>query len=424
MRLEIEHFAKIKKASVKLDGITVIAGENNTGKSTVGKILSCFFNSLYHIEDKVMEQKEDLVVRRLNIGLEHMHVRREQPGTLFPLPRRMQRKKIQEAALEIMQLPAEERKQYIQNFYEDAEIESEREDFFAVVEETAEKISEVLEISDKRIEDNLVQKYFSRCFANQMIDLYEPEKEAVATLWMKEQPITVRFSSGGDMQAAYGIRVLHEAICIGSPMIMNYMDDWKFMDGLSVQEEHLIQKLRNTEAESELEELLVNTKLENIFSLLGQVTKGKIVENEEGDFVLQDEGNISFDMQNLSMGVKAFSMIRMLLEKGILKERDVLILDEPEIHLHPEWQLIYAEIMVLLEKYFHLTILITTHSPYFLEAIEMYTRKHEVADSTNYYVTEQDGKEAVLRDVTGQLERVYRLLSEPFAKLESLQYLE
>ncbi|NCU39957.1 hypothetical protein EOL99_03645, partial [Candidatus Falkowbacteria bacterium] len=35
MRLQIENFAKIAKADINIDGITVIAGENNTGKSTI-----------------------------------------------------------------------------------------------------------------------------------------------------------------------------------------------------------------------------------------------------------------------------------------------------------------------------------------------------------------------------------------------------
>lgn len=39
MELSIRDFAKIQQADIVIDGITVIAGENNTGKSTVGKIL-------------------------------------------------------------------------------------------------------------------------------------------------------------------------------------------------------------------------------------------------------------------------------------------------------------------------------------------------------------------------------------------------
>lgn len=39
MKLEIRNLAKIIEADIEIDGITVIAGDNNTGKSTVGKTL-------------------------------------------------------------------------------------------------------------------------------------------------------------------------------------------------------------------------------------------------------------------------------------------------------------------------------------------------------------------------------------------------
>ena len=47
MIFEVKNIGKIRHADVKLDGITVIAGENNTGKSTIGKMLFCVFNSFY-----------------------------------------------------------------------------------------------------------------------------------------------------------------------------------------------------------------------------------------------------------------------------------------------------------------------------------------------------------------------------------------
>ena len=53
MELNIKNFASIKEASIKIDGITVIAGENNTGKSTIGKILFASFNSLRDIDKEV-----------------------------------------------------------------------------------------------------------------------------------------------------------------------------------------------------------------------------------------------------------------------------------------------------------------------------------------------------------------------------------
>ena len=52
MKLKIQNFAKIKDADIILDGITVIAGKNNTGKSTVGKILDSMYNSTNNLETK------------------------------------------------------------------------------------------------------------------------------------------------------------------------------------------------------------------------------------------------------------------------------------------------------------------------------------------------------------------------------------
>ena len=55
MKLRIRNFAKISKADIEIDGITIIAGNNNTGKSTVGKILDSVFNSSYNIFNKTLK---------------------------------------------------------------------------------------------------------------------------------------------------------------------------------------------------------------------------------------------------------------------------------------------------------------------------------------------------------------------------------
>ena len=49
MKITIKNIGKIKEATVEINGITVIAGENNTGKSTVGKALYAVFNSFYNV---------------------------------------------------------------------------------------------------------------------------------------------------------------------------------------------------------------------------------------------------------------------------------------------------------------------------------------------------------------------------------------
>ena len=63
-------------------------------------------------------------------------------------------------------------------------------------------------------------------------------------------------------------------------------------------------------------------------------------------------------------------------------------MDEPEAHLHPKWQNAFAEIIVLLVKELNVNVLLTTHSPNFMLALDAYMRKYEIAEKTNFYQTD------------------------------------
>lgn len=72
MRLVIDNISKIRHAEFDFRGITVIAGNNNTGKSTVGKVLFLSFNSLCNIVEKVKRQRQQqkmaTLIRALSKG--------------------------------------------------------------------------------------------------------------------------------------------------------------------------------------------------------------------------------------------------------------------------------------------------------------------------------------------------------------------
>lgn len=52
MRIELENIGMLKKASVKIDGLTVIAGENDTGKSTASRAI------YYKIKEEIIQRQE------------------------------------------------------------------------------------------------------------------------------------------------------------------------------------------------------------------------------------------------------------------------------------------------------------------------------------------------------------------------------
>ena len=113
------------------------------------------------------------------------------------------------------------------------------------------------------------------------------------------------------------------------------------------------------------------------------------------------------------------AVIERCLSLGIIKEGSILILDEPEIHLHPEWQLKYAEFIIILQKALNLTVLITTHSPQFLRAIECYMDKYEIMDRLNVYSIENGSITNVSYSEYG-ISEIYDKLSKPYDELQQM----
>lgn len=102
----------------------------------------------------------------------------------------------------------------------------------------------------------------------------------------------------------------------------------------------------------------------------------------------------------------------------------MLILDEPESHLHPEWQNKFAEIIVLLIKYLQPHVLLTTHSPNFLMALETYSQKYNIWDEgVNVYCTEhvEDGYMVNYMDVKTNMVKAYAKLADPLVEIKRLK---
>ena len=127
-------------------------------------------------------------------------------------------------------------------------------------------------------------------------------------------------------------------------------------------------------------------------------------------------------MVNLSTGIKSFSILRRLLQNGSIDENGIIILDEPEIHLHPEWQLKFAEIIVLVQKEFETNILLNTHSPYFLNAIEVYSQRYGIEGKCAYYLANEVDNETNIENVTNNTEKIYEKLARPLQDLENMEY--
>ena len=160
----------------------------------------------------------------------------------------------------------------------------------------------------------------------------------------------------------------------------------------------------------------LNEKLKEIDDILNVVCNGNFVDGQ----YKESNTDKKIDIRNLSSGLKAFALIKILMTNGMLKEHDVLIIDEPETHLHPQWQLKFSQILVLLHKQMNLTILLNSHSPYFIQAVSVYANKYGIDDDKcRFYLAENEEGNSHFTDVTQNKEPLYAKLARPFQILEN-----
>ena len=94
-----------------------------------------------------------------------------------------------------------------------------------------------------------------------------------------------------------------------------------------------------------------------------------------------------------------------------------MIFDEPENHLHPKWQLKFAEVIVKIVKS-GVKILVNSHSPYMIEALQRYSDKDKII--ANFYLAENGEISKVDGSNEKTLSEIFKKLSEPFEVFEKM----
>ena len=412
MKLSIKNVGKLKEADVEINGITVITGENDTGKSTVGKVLWSVFNGFYEIDEKVYNEKVSELEKIIDeIIKENVYKNLSTDYNSFFEIFNSTREKI---AIEFLKgnknYSEDEIKIIINNYKKDLKIEN--------ISKFVQEINETLKISDKEIIKVIVSRVMNKEFHNQINAVFSKEKMNIGeiNLKIKEKEIELKIENNEISDVKNYFLINKETMYIDNPFIL---DSYDFED--ENHQTHLATNVFSENENSVISEIKVKKKLNNIYQKLNSVLSGEILENKNSKFVYRKNGE-DIDLKNLSTGLKTFAIIKMLLQNGTLEENGTIILDEPEIHLHPEWQLKFAELIVLLQKEFGMHILLTTHSPYFLNAIEVFSERHKIDDKCKYYVAENEGNSSIIKDVTGNTREIYRKLARPIQDLENIRY--
>lgn len=429
MELSIRDFAKIKQADIVIDGITVIAGENNTGKSTVGKILFSLFNSLSDIEEKIFNERmreveksnEKIMYEYFdgNIiygGFDRLYLL---SNLMIPSIRRNKNNSIEKIEEDIRKELYKYKNSIVGKMDDDLLEE--------MTHKLGENIESFLEIPEENIILEVVSEYFSKVFSSQTNSLLDKEKHnaPVLTLKIKNRHNRLFFQDNRCVKMENEINIIHKAIYIDNPFIVDELSgDY---DGLSTMEDELkkliLKQNQRDIFDGVVESVRAKEKLKEIYEVLKTVVDGQIIFGQGEEIYLKNDNlDKPLSVHNLSTGIKSFTILKMLLEKGCLKDKDVLILDEPEIHLHPQWQIIYAQLIVLLQKNFDLSIIVTTHSPYFVDALDLFSHKYGINKKVNYYLASNTEEGAIIERVTDNIDLIYKKMASPIQALDTLRH--
>lgn len=96
-----------------------------------------------------------------------------------------------------------------------------------------------------------------------------------------------------------------------------------------------------------------------------------------------------FNLLDVATGIKAFSILQLLLKNNLLNDKTLLIIDEPESNLHPQWIIEYARIIVMLNKNLGINFFLTSHNPDMVSAIRYISEKQEILENVNFYLAEK-----------------------------------
>lgn len=409
MRLRVKNVGILSDSEIEIAGITVVAGENNTGKSTFGKALYSVFSVLNHLDWRV-EQVRRNSASSVALSTFSSVNNLSSEEWLRSVTGKLRRNKLTADLIQEV-------------------VDSCPEDLLEGREEFVKRATDILTMDEVTVKERLILNSFTGEFGSQVQNQLHRDEDSLVNLVIKGKPISVVIRNEA-IDSASGIRSLdHVPVYLDelSPNLTSdryrYVSRWMFDSQHNANLYDLIGKsLVNDDNDGDstvIQDILNDQMLKPVQDRLKEICHGSLRSVGKGiKFVDDNMPGVSLDLKNVSAGLKTFLILQELIRNGSIGENGTVILDEPEIHLHPQWQVVLAEMIVLLQKAMGLHVLITSHSPYFISAIDVFAKKHDVIKNNRYYFSSREGNSVFVEDVTDRIRIIYDSLAAPYQTIQ------
>ena len=112
------------------------------------------------------------------------------------------------------------------------------------------------------------------------------------------------------------------------------------------------------------------------------------IESSGDSFIFNKNDDKNYDIVNASSGIKSIGLLQYLVTNKALEKGSVLYWEEPEVHLHPEWQLRMIELFVELMNA-GVKIVFSTHSPYMCDYLNAISQKQGFDERVSFNLFEE-----------------------------------
>lgn len=406
MKLKLQNIGIIEEADINIDGITLIAGQNDSGKSTIGKVLYSIIKGFNQDINLFQEEKNGM------ISYYYQDILKELKKNWNEDVSKYQTKTISDDWISLIgelistdSVPEEIKEPILKKI---SFLEKHLKKEYNTIEQKQEEIEAWL-----RLEINILNNLFNANNIKSNIEINDLEGNTSIEHWFID-PNRYYINLKNNIETYF-----KEVYFIESPLII----DESLQRFIGKDNFQILTRSRQEELAKALSNPLIskNSDFSQIYNKISEIINGEItIDLLEGVSYRKNEQEIS--IKNTAVGIKSFGIIQLLLKNNRLNNRTLLIIDEPEVHLHPTWQLKYAEILVLLSKEYDIPMLLTSHSPYFIEALEAFTQKYNNKKSTKFYFAEKDndGLSSKIIDVTKDISPILSSISEAFYKIQDI----
>ncbi len=459
LNLTLKNVGIIKQAKIALNGLTVIAGENDTGKSTVGKLMFVIIKALSRFEQDLNEDKKKQI--RETIESIYFQLRKSYSFQKYPALKQafhpevfveeVEKLRAYNYFNELNLLLAKKRRIWdnVQSEYSQDEIQGTE---FRSMTHDVEKIQLDFEalnhlVTQKEDKKSVIKRALTKALVSEFHFEISPKHAPVKSFIQIEEGMNNILEIEIENNQIAGLEFyddvfFNDVTFIETPILLQMYDIVNSASTLLeiINEDNKSQRLEQlgkSKVSLHLKDLM--SKLENaqyfsvsffekerflidILRQIRQLIHGDFYFDKTlKDFIFKrgsdQEPIMSYRSVNTASGLKSFGILQLLLESQFLDERSLLIIDEPETHLHPEWQLEYAKLIVMLAEN-NIPVLLSSHSPYMIQALKVFTENSLIKNKANYYLAAltKDNLTEII-DVTDDLNQIFQTLSKPLQKL-------